>query len=38
MVGRAKYDAWAKKRGVGRDDAMQGYVALVAELKKREGA
>jgi carboxylesterase len=38
MVGRAKYDAWAKKRGVGRDDAMRGYVALVAELKKREGA
>ena len=37
MVGRAKYDAWAKKRGVGRDDAMKGYVALVAELKKREG-
>jgi carboxylesterase len=37
MVGCAKYDAWAKKRGVGRDEAMKGYVALVAELKKREG-
>ena len=37
MVGRAKYDAWAKKRGVGRDDAMKGYVSLVGELKRRGG-
>jgi carboxylesterase len=36
MVGRAKYDAWAKKKGLGRDAAMQGYADLVDELKKRE--
>lgn len=37
MVGRAKYDAWAKKKGVNRDEAMKAYVDLVDELKKREG-
>ena len=36
MVARAKYDAWAKKRGMPPDEAMRGYVALVDELKKRE--
>ena len=36
MVGRAKYDAWAKKKGLARDAAMQGYADLVDELKKRE--
>jgi carboxylesterase len=36
MVARAKYDAWAKKRGMSADEAMRGYVALVDELKKRE--
>jgi carboxylesterase len=37
MVGRAKYDAWAKKQGVKRDEAIKAYVALVDELRKREG-
>ena len=37
LKGRAKYDAWAKKKGLGRDAAMQGYADLVDELKKREG-
>jgi len=32
LKGRAKYDAWAKKKGVGKDDAMQKYVALVDRL------
>lgn len=32
LKGRAKYDAWAKKKGLGKDDAMQGYVALVDRL------
>ena len=36
MVGRAKYDAWAKRKGMGRDDAMRQYVALVEELKRGE--
>ncbi len=32
-VGRAKYDAWAGRKGTGRDAAMQEYVALVAKLE-----
>ena len=32
MVNRAKYDAWAARRGMTRTDAMQAYVALVDEL------
>lgn len=30
--GRAKYDAWAGKQGIGKDQAMQSYVALVEKL------
>jgi acyl-CoA-binding protein len=33
MVGRAKYDAWAALKGIGQDEAMQGYIDLVAALK-----
>ena len=33
--GRAKYDAWAKKKGVSRDQAMTDYVALVDRLTRR---
>jgi diazepam-binding inhibitor (GABA receptor modulator, acyl-CoA-binding protein) len=32
LKGRAKYDAWAKKKGTSSDDAMQKYVALVGRL------
>lgn len=32
MKGRAKYDAWAKKKGSGKDAAMTAYVALVDRL------
>lgn len=35
--GRAKYDAWAGKRGVAKDRAMQDYVALVERLAKKYG-
>ena len=28
MIGRAKYDAWAKTKGLSKDDAMKQYVAL----------
>ncbi len=34
VAGRAKYDAWAKKKGLAKDKAMQGYVDYVAKLKK----
>lgn len=28
----AKYDAWAGKKGIGKEQAMQDYVNLVAQL------
>jgi acyl-CoA-binding protein len=34
MVGRAKYDAWAKLKGTTQESAMQSYVDLVERLKK----
>ncbi len=33
MVGRAKYDAWAGIKGLGREEAMKQYVALVSSLQ-----
>jgi acyl-CoA-binding protein len=33
IVGRAKYDARADLTGMGRDDAVRAYVALVASLQ-----
>jgi acyl-CoA-binding protein len=35
VKGRAKYDAWAGKRGMSAADARAGYVALVARLGAR---
>jgi diazepam-binding inhibitor (GABA receptor modulator, acyl-CoA-binding protein) len=32
IKGRAKYDAWAGRKGVSREAAMQQYVALVERL------
>ncbi len=32
LKGRAKYDAWAGKKGMKKDDAMEKYVALVDRL------
>ena len=32
LKGRAKFDAWSKKKGVSRDEAMAHYVALVDSL------
>jgi diazepam-binding inhibitor (GABA receptor modulator, acyl-CoA-binding protein) len=34
LKGRAKYDAWAGRKGLGREAAMQQYVALVERLLK----
>jgi len=33
--GRAKFDAWAGKKGVSSDAAMQSYVDLVAKLEAK---
>lgn len=32
LKGRAKHDAWSKKRGMSPDQAMRAYVALVDDL------
>jgi len=32
-VGRAKYDAWKKDKGMSQDDAMQQYVDLVESFQ-----
>ena len=37
LKGRAKYDAWAGRRGLPRNDAMKHYVALVEELEQELG-
>jgi acyl-CoA-binding protein len=34
MKGRAKFDAWSKKKGTNKDGAMTKYVALVDRLAK----
>jgi acyl-CoA-binding protein len=33
MVGRAKYDAWAKVKGTSAQDAMKRYVQVVGGLR-----
>lgn len=33
VKGRAKYDAWAGKKGTAKERAMQAYVDVVARLK-----
>ncbi len=34
LTGRAKYDAWATRKGLTNDKAMQAYVDLVGKLKQ----
>lgn len=31
LRGRAKYDAWARRKGMTRDAAMEAYIAVVAK-------
>ena len=33
FVARAKYDAWAARKGMSRDVAMRGYIKLVEHLQ-----
>jgi diazepam-binding inhibitor (GABA receptor modulator, acyl-CoA-binding protein) len=33
MVGRAKFDAWAEKKGTSSDAAKQAYIDLIEGLK-----
>ena len=37
LVGRAKWDAWAARKGTSRDEAKRGYVSLVDELARALG-
>ncbi len=34
FIAKAKYDAWSALEGMGEDDAMNQYAALVDSLKK----
>jgi diazepam-binding inhibitor (GABA receptor modulator, acyl-CoA-binding protein) len=33
MIGRAKYDSWAKLKGLANNDAMEQYIALISKLQ-----
>ena len=33
MIARAKYDAWAGVKGLSKDEAMQKYIDLIADLQ-----
>ena len=37
LVGRAKWDAWAARKGTSRDEAERRYVSLVDELARALG-
>ena len=37
LKGRAKFDAWARKKGTSKDDAMRKYVTLVGRLAAELG-
>jgi acyl-CoA-binding protein len=37
LKGRAKYDAWAGRKGLSKDDAMKKYVALIDKLEAEIG-
>lgn len=34
LRGRATYDAWARRKGLGKDEAMEQYIALVDKHAK----
>ena len=36
FVGRAKYDAWAKLKGMSNEDAMKAYIKLVDRVTREE--
>jgi len=37
LKGRAKYDAWAKRKGLSKEEAMKKYAALVDKLEAEIG-
>ncbi|WP_374547048.1 acyl-CoA-binding protein [Rhodoblastus sp.] len=37
LVGKFKYDAWARNRGMSKDEAMRAYVALAESFARDHG-
>ncbi|XP_034404406.1 acyl-CoA-binding protein-like [Cyclopterus lumpus] len=37
LAGRGKWDAWQRKKGLSKEEAMIAYVDLVEDLKERFG-
>ncbi|SFF50762.1 Acyl-CoA-binding protein [Fontimonas thermophila] len=37
VVGRFKYDAWARLKGMSREEAMRQYIAEVEAIEKKYG-
>ncbi|XP_061461282.1 diazepam-binding inhibitor-like 5 [Rhineura floridana] len=37
LKGKAKWEAWSKRRGMAKEEAMKTYVAKAEELKKKYG-
>ena len=37
VIGRAKYDAWAKVKGMSADEAMQSYISEVKAIDEQYG-
>lgn len=37
LKGRAKYDAWSRRKGLSGDEARKKYVALVEKLEAAQG-
>ena len=38
VKGKAKWDAWNAKKGLGQDDAKQKYIDLANQLRDKHGA
>ncbi|XP_029302734.1 acyl-CoA-binding protein-like isoform X2 [Cottoperca gobio] len=37
LAGRGKWDAWERRKGLSKDEAMAAYIDLVEDLKKKFG-
>ncbi|KAK2839375.1 hypothetical protein Q5P01_013115 [Channa striata] len=37
FTGKAKWDAWEKLKGKGKEDSMNEYISLVEQLKQKYG-
>ncbi|KAL6115388.1 dbi [Pungitius sinensis] len=37
LAGRGKWDAWNRKKGMSKEEAMVAYIDLVEDLKKKYG-